>query len=84
MKDGSETLILGITDRDVAYFRSGHGIRFSPDDMRKAGMERNNFGVSLVYGETEGEIIEAVKRTGAEVESIYEMPGGDIRDPDSD
>jgi len=84
MKDGSELVLLGITESDVKFFRSGRGMRYSPAEMRKAGMRRNNVSVALVYGETEGEIIEAVKRTGAEVESIYETPGGDIRDPGSD
>jgi len=82
MKDGSEMLFLGLTARDIEHLVGhGQGVRFSPDDLRKAGMKDNNFSVAILYEETEEDIIQGVKATGVETEQIYETAVGDLVDP---
>ena len=81
MDDGSEMLFLGLTASDVALLRTGRAVRYDQDDLRKAGMKKNNFTVVIAYEDTEAEIIAGVKRAGVETEEIYETRYGDIRDP---
>jgi len=83
MRDGSEMLFLGLTASDFELLRSGKAVRYSPDDLRKAGMKANNITLAMVYEETMDLIIQGVQAAGVDTETIYEMPDGDLRDPDS-